>query len=142
MKLVIGSDAKGFELKEHLKSYLTDLGYSVQDETPEEDLDFYDATTRVVNVIQNEKADKGIVVDEYGAGPFMIANKHKGIICANTFDEHSAFMTRGHNNANVITIGSGIVGEKLAEKIAGTFVKAEYDGGRHQVRVDMLNKMC
>src|SRR5690625_586898 len=121
MKVVIGSDAKGIELKEHLKSYLTDLGYSVQDETPEEDLDFYDATTRVVNVIQNEKADKGIVVDEYGAGPFMIANKHKGIICANTFDEHSAFMTRGHNNANVITIGSGIVGEKMDEKIAVTF---------------------
>lgn len=142
MKIVIGSDSKGFQLKDHIKSYLTDLGYSVQDETPEKELNFYDATTRVVDVIEKNLADKGIVIDEYGVGSFMVANKHKGIICANTFDEHSAFMTRGHNNANIITIGSGIVGEKLAEKIAETFAKAEYDGGRHQIRVDMLNKMC
>lgn len=142
MKIVIGSDTKGFGLKEHLKTYLANLGYDVQDVTLEQDLDFYNATVKVTNVVQEEKADKGIVIDEYGVGPFMVANKHKGIICANTFDEHSAMMTRGHNNANMITIGAGIVGEKLAERIAGAFAASEYDGGRHQIRVDMLNKMC
>lgn len=142
MKIVLGSDAKGFELKEHLKNHLTELGHDVQDETPEKDLDFVDATTRVAQIVTDDKADKGIVIDEYGAGPFMVANKHKGIISANTFDEHSAVMTRRHNGANVITMGAGIVGVRLAEKIAERFAETEYDGGRHQIRVDMLNKMC
>ena len=65
----------------------------------------------------------------------------KGIICANTFDEHSAKMTNAHNGANVMTMGSGMVGVRLAEKIAETFARSTYDAGRHQVRVDMLNKM-
>ncbi|WP_156854451.1 galactose-6-phosphate isomerase subunit LacA [Oceanobacillus sp. AG] len=142
MKIAIGSDTKGFELKEHLKDYLTEHGYHVYDETPEKEVDFFEATTRVIDSIKGNKADRGIVIDEYGVGPSMVANKYKGIICANTTDEHSAFMTRGHNNTSIITIGSGIVGEKLAEKIAKTFIEADYDGGRHQIRVDMLNKMC
>ena len=142
MKIAMGSDSKGFELKEDIKSYLVGLGYDIEDATPEKEIDFYDATTQVVKLVEENKVEKGIMIDEYGAGPFMVANKHKGIVCANTFDEHSAFMTRGHNGANMITIGAGIVGPVLAERIAETFAKADYDGGRHQVRVDMLNKMC
>ncbi len=142
MKIAIGSDAKGFELKEHIKELLNHLGHDVLDETPETNLDFFDATGKVVALVQNNQADRGIIIDEYGAGPFMVANKHKEIICANVFDEHSAKMTRGHNNTSVIAIGAGIVGPKLAEKIVKAYINAEYDGGRHQIRVDMLNKMC
>lgn len=141
MKVAIGSDVKGYALKEHLKRHLVALGYDIQDITEEEKLDFVDATNRVAEVIENKNFDRGIVIDQYGTGSFMVANKHKGIICANIFDEHSAKMTIRHNNTSMITIGSGIVGIKLAEKIAETYLGSEYDGGRHQVRIDMLNKL-
>lgn len=141
MKIAIASDVRGFDLKEHLKEYLSDLGFEIEDLTPEKNQDFYDATVKMSEYIQAEKADKGIIIDEYGVGPSIVANKYKGIICANTFDEHSAKMTNAHNGANIMTMGSGMVGVRLAEKIAETFAKSTYDAGRHQVRVDMLNKM-
>ncbi|WP_027417730.1 galactose-6-phosphate isomerase subunit LacA [Aneurinibacillus terranovensis] len=142
MKVVIGADKNGFELKEHLKGHLSALGYEVIDKTPENELDFVEAASRVAQAMLANEGDRGIAIDEYGAGSFMVATKHKGIICAEVSDEHSAKMTRDHNNASMITIGSGIVGRKLAETIAETFISAEYSGGRHQIRVDMLNKMC
>ena len=141
MKIAIASDIKGFDLKEHLKNYLTELDFDMVDLTPEKNQEFYDATVTIAKYIQEGKADKGIMIDEYGVGPSIVANKFKDIICANTFDEHSAKMTNAHNGANLMTMGSGIVGVTLAEKIAETFAKSTYDGGRHQVRVDMLNKM-
>ena len=71
----------------------------------------------------------------------MVATKIKGMIAAEVSDERSAYMTRGHNNARMITLGSEIVGEGLAKNIVKAFVTGTYDGGRHQIRVDMLNKM-
>jgi len=139
MKIAIASDIKGFYLKEHLKEYLID--FEIVDLTPEKNQDFYDATITIAKYIQEGNANKGIMIDEYGIGPSIIANKLKYIICANTFDEYSAKMTNSHNNANLMTIGSGIVGVRLAEKIVEIFINSKYDGGRHQVRVDMLNKM-
>lgn len=142
MKIAMGSDGKGFELKNELKRYIEGLGYEVLDETPENDLHFIVSAKRVSKAIRENKADRGIIIDEYGVGSFMVANKYKGIICANVCNEHSAQMTRRHNNATIITIGSGIIGKSLAQKICEVFINQEYDGGRHQIRVDMLNKMC
>ncbi|MEF2293506.1 galactose-6-phosphate isomerase subunit LacA [Virgibacillus dokdonensis] len=142
MKVVMGSDVKGFELKEFIKQRLVYLGYDVEDITPKKMNDFYDVTTDLTEFIQKHDDSQGVMFDEYGVGPFMIANKCKGIICANVFDEHSAKMTRAHNNTNMITIGAGIVGNRLAERIVETFLASDYEGGRHQIRVDMLNKMC
>ena len=84
----------------------------------------------------------GLVFDGYGAGSFMTAAKIKGMIVAEVSDERSAYMTRGHNNARMITIGSKIVGTEIAKNIVEGFLNGKYDGGRHQIRVDMLNKMC
>lgn len=140
MKILIGSDAHGLNLKEHLKEYLQCKGYQIIDKT-EHKVDLVDAADRVCKGILSNEGERGILIDEYGAGSFMAANKHKGIICAEVSDEHSAYMTRSHNNTSVIAIGSGIVGEKLAEALADAYLQSEYAGGRHQVRVDMLNKM-
>ena len=82
------------------------------------------------------------VVDVTKDGPFMVATKIKGMVAAEVSDERSAYMTRGHNNSRMITMGAEIVGEGLAKNIAKGFVNGKYDGGRHQIRVDMLNKMC
>lgn len=84
----------------------------------------------------------GIAIDAYGAGSFIVATKIKGMIAAEVSDERSAYMTRGHNNSKMITLGSEIVGDTLAKNVVKGFVNGHYDGGRHQIRVDMLNKMC
>jgi len=141
MKVILGNDRNSYEMKQELKKHLSQSGIEVIDKTPEE-TDLFSAASIVSKSLLNEEADRGIVLDEYGVGSSIVANKHKGIICANVFDEHSARMTVEHNNTSVITIGTGIVGNILARKICESFLTAEYDGGRHQVRVDMLNKMC
>lgn len=142
MKIVLGADTEGFELKKKLKNYLNNQGYETVDITPENEDTSINAALKVADELVDKSNDKGILIDGYGVESFMAANKRNGIICANIFDEHSAYMTRSHNNTNMITIGTHIVGDVLAEKIAGTFVAADYAGGRHQIRVDMLNKMC
>lgn len=112
------------------------------DVTEGKDLDFVDSTLAVIHEVQKNDENLGIAIDAYGAGSFMVATKVKGMIAAEVSDERSAYMTRGHNNARMITMGAQIVGDTLAQNVAKEFVNGHYDGGRHQIRVDMLNKMC
>lgn len=142
MRIVIGSDKKGLGLKNIVLKYLMNKGFTIEDLTPKGDVDFYEASMKVVSIIlEDPENNKGIIIDQFGVGPFMVADKYKYVICAELNDEHSAKMTRDHNNANVITMGSGILGDAVACNIAERFCRAEYSGGRHQIRVDMLNKM-
>ncbi|MFS9231286.1 galactose-6-phosphate isomerase subunit LacA [Streptococcus australis] len=141
MAIVVGADAAGIRLKEVVKEYLEAEGFQVVDVT-EEGQDFVDVTLAVAKEVKQAEDNLGIVIDAYGAGPFMVATKIKGMVAAEVSDERSAYMTRGHNNSRMITIGAQIVGDQLAKNIAKGFVNGKYDGGRHQIRVDMLNKMC
>ena len=141
MDVVIGSDKQGHNLKEIIQVELLKLNYRVQD-VSDLDKDFVDNTLSVVKALQEKPDSLGIMIDAYGAGPFIVATKIKGMIVAEVSDERSAYMTRGHNNARLITLGSEIVGELLAKNIVKAFLEGRYDGGRHQIRVDMLNKMC
>lgn len=141
MTIILGADAQGNDLKDIIKEYLVEEGYSVTDVTDIEK-DFIDNTVAVANAVKSDEDNLGIMIDAYGAGPFMVATKVKGMVAAEVSDERSAYMTRGHNNARMITLGSEIVGELLAKNIAKGFVTGKYDGGRHQIRVDMLNKMA
>ncbi|WP_024782123.1 galactose-6-phosphate isomerase subunit LacA [Streptococcus mutans] len=142
MAIIIGSDAAGKRLKDVIKTFLKDNNHKVLDVTERKDLDFVDSTLAVVHEVQKNDKNLGIAIDAYGAGSFMVATKVKGMIAAEVSDERSAYMTRGHNNARIITLGAEIVGDELAKNIVKDFVEAKYDGGRHQIRVDMLNKMC
>ena len=141
MAIVVGADAAGIRLKEVVKEYLEAEGFQVVDVT-EEGQDFIDVTLAVAKEVKQAEDNLGIVIDAYGAGPFMVATKIKGMVAAEVSDERSAYMTRGHNNSRMITMGAQIVGDQLAKNIAKGFVNGKYDGGRHQIRVDMLNKMC
>ena len=141
MAIVVGADAAGIRLKEVVKEYLEAEGFQVVDVT-EEGQDFVDVTLAVAKEVKQAEDNLGIVIDAYGAGPFMVATKIKGMVAAEVSDERSAYMTRGHNNSRMITMGTQIVGDQLAKNIAKGFVNGKYDGGRHQIRVDMLNKMC
>ena len=141
MSVIIGADAAGIRLKEVVKEYLEAEGFQVVDVT-EEGQDFVDVTLAIAKEVKQAEDNLGIVIDAYGAGPFMVATKIKGMVAAEVSDERSAYMTRGHNNSRMITMGAQIVGDQLAKNIAKGFVNGKYDGGRHQIRVDMLNKMC
>ena len=141
MAIIIGADAAGSKLKDVVKDFLVGENFEVVDVT-KEGQDFVDVTLAVAAEVNKQEENLGIVIDAYGAGPFMVATKIKGMVAAEVSDERSAYMTRGHNNSRMITMGAEIVGEGLAKNIAKGFVNGKYDGGRHQIRVDRLNKMC
>ncbi|MBC3049602.1 galactose-6-phosphate isomerase [Staphylococcus capitis] len=142
MTIIIGSDVDGKRLKDLIKVYLKENDFEVLDVTEGKDLDFVDSTISVAREVQKSDDNLGIAIDAYGAGSFIVATKIKGMIAAEVSDERSAYMTRGHNNSKMITLGSEIVGDTLAKNVVKGFVNGHYDGGRHQIRVDMLNKMC
>ena len=141
MAIVVGADLKVTRLKDVVKNFLVEEGFEVIDVT-KDGQDFVDVTLAVASEVNKDEQNLGIVIDAYGAGPFMVATKIKGMVAAEVSDERSAYMTRGHNNSRMITVGAEIVGDELAKNIAKGFVNGKYDGGRHQIRVDMLNKMC
>ncbi|HER8860249.1 galactose-6-phosphate isomerase, LacA subunit [Streptococcus pyogenes] len=142
MAMIIGADKAGQELKEVIKDYLKEGKYEVVDVSENEVRDFVDTTLAVAKEVNASEDNLGIVIDTYGVGSFMVATKIKGMVAAEVSDERSAYMTRGHNNARIITLGSEISAPGIAKNIIKGFVEGKYDGGRHQVRVDMLNKMC
>lgn len=142
MAIIIGADKAGTELKDVIKDYLKEGKYEVIDVSENEVRDFVDTTLAVAKEVNASEDNLGIVIDAYGVGSFMVATKIKGMVAAEVSDERSAYMTRGHNNSRIITLGSEISAPGIAKNIIKGFVEGEYDGGRHQVRVDMLNKMC
>ena len=142
MTIIIGSDVDGKRLKDLIKVYLKENDFEVLDVTEGKDLDFVDSTVSFAREVQKSDDNLGIAIDAYGEGSFIVATKIKGMIAAEVSDERSAYMTRGHNNSKMITLGSEIVGDTLAKNVVKGFVNGHYDGGRHQIRVDMLNKMC
>ncbi|MGL4106965.1 galactose-6-phosphate isomerase subunit LacA [Clostridium sp. LP20] len=142
MKVIIASDKKSTEFKNSIKEDLINKGHEVIDKTEGIEVDFYDAGNLVSESILCKEGVRGIVIDEYGTGSFNVCAKHKNIVCAQVADEHSAKMTRDHNNTSIITIGSKVTALEIGKRIAEKFVESEYSGGRHQIRVDMLNKMA
>lgn len=123
------------ELAQYIKQFETDYECIVSQSVLKD-------TLKVAKIIsKNPETHRAVVVDEDGIGPFMVAAKVKNVICAQLNDEQSALMTRDHNNTNVISIGSGIVGIDVMKGIIKRFLTHDYAGGRHQVRIDMLNSM-
>ena len=140
-KIYIGADSAGYDLKEYVKEHLVNLGYSVDDMgTDSTDSCHYpDFAKKVCNAVQSELDTAfGILVCGTGIGMSMAANKHKGIRAAVCSDTFSAKMTRRHNDANVLCLGARVIGSCLAEDIVDIFLENEFEGGRHQIRVDMM----
>ncbi len=142
MRVVIASDANGMPLKNVVKETLIEDGHEVVDLSETPAADFVDSATAVAADLLANDDSQGFAFDEYGVGSYMAATRVKGMVAANISDERSAYMTREHNNARMLCMGAGVVGEDVARKIAREFLKADYAAGRHQIRVDMLNKMA
>lgn len=137
MKVAIAANHIGARLKDVVKAYLADKGYEMVDYS---DADIFTATMNVVKAIKDEGITRGIVIDDYGIAPFMVASKNHGIVCAPTYEDYTSSMTRHHNSTQIITLGANITADVLSCQLAENFVKTEYDGGRHQIRIDMLNR--
>lgn len=136
----IGSDHGGYRLKEHIKAYLTAKGIEVLD-CGCDSLDSCDYPVygkAAAEAVANGTCEKGIVICTTGIGISISANKVKGIRCALCADSFSAEMTRRHNDANMLAMGAGIVGTNLAERMVDVFLSTEFEGGRHERRVNLM----
>jgi ribose 5-phosphate isomerase B len=138
--VAIGADHGGYELKETLKKNLAELGYEVIDvgTNSEEAVDYPDFAHEVALNVKNGKAWRGIVIDGAGIGSCMVANKVPGVRAGMAYDLSSAVNSREHNDANVLTLGAGLIGVNLARQIMKTWLSTEFGGGRHGKRVEKI----
>ncbi len=141
--IAIGSDHGGFALKQEIMEYLKASGYDFEDFGCYEpkSVDYPDIAKLVCSKIKDGSAKLGILVCGTGIGMSICANKIKGIRAAQCSDTFSARMTRCHNNSNVLTIGGRTVGPELAKDIVKEFLTAEFEGGRHQTRIDKIMEL-
>ena len=140
MKIALGCDHGGYELKEAIKKYVTDKGVEVIDcgTDSTDSVDYPEYGLKVAEAVSRGEVEQGILICGTGLGMSYVANKVKGIRCACVSDVFSAEMSKLHNNANVLALGARVVGLGLAIKIVDTWLGAEFEGGRHNRRVDMI----
>ena len=138
--VAIGADHGGFPLKEILKSFLEENGYIVVDcgTSSTDSVDYPDFARAVSEQVQSGKVWRGIMIDGAGIGSCMAANKVAGVRAAMCYDYATAFNSREHNNANLLTLGAGLIGTSLAKQIVTTFLETEFGGDRHARRVDKI----
>lgn len=139
--VAIGADHGGYSLKEVLKDFLEGKGYQVIDcgTNSTESVDYPDFAQAVAQHVAGGTAWRGIMIDGAGIGSCMAANKVPGVRAAMCYDHATAFNSREHNNANLLTLGAGLIGTSLAKQITATFLETEFGGGRHARRVDKIN---
>ena len=143
MKIAIACDHSALELKEVVKNLLAERGLECQDfgtyTTDSCHYPIYGA--RAAKAVASGECELGIVICGTGIGISMAANKVKGIRCALCSDTFSARMTRIHNNSNMLAMGARVIGVELAKDIVNAWLDAEYEGGRHQARIDMITAL-
>ena len=140
MKIAIGCDHGGYLLKQDILIWLEEHDIDFEDVGcfSTESVDYPIYGEKVARLVASGACEKGIVICTTGIGISIAANKVRGIRCALCGDPLSASLTRRHNNANMLAMGAGIVGKNLAENIVDTFLNTEFEGGRHERRVNAL----
>jgi len=140
MKIAIGADHAGFELKERIKQHLIKEGHEVDDNgtASSQSVDYPDYAKRVGEEVAHKQADLGVLVCGTGIGMALAANKIHGIRAANVTSEFEAQMLREHNDGNIITLGARVIDQPTAEKLVDKFLATKFAGGRHQERVNKI----
>lgn len=144
MKIYIGSDHAGYNLKETLQQHLKDKGHEVLDIgtfDAENKVDYPDLAREVAEKVQENKDSKGVLVCGSGVGVAIVANKVKGIRAVNAHDANEAKISREHNDANVITFGERTMDAKVAIESLDAFLAAQFEGGRHEARVQKIKDL-
>ena len=142
MEIIIGSDHAGFELKERCKAHLEDLeGFSVKDigVFNTDSADYPNVAHKLAGAVSDGRYSKGILICGSGIGMSIVANRYKGVRAALCHNLYLARMARMHNDANVLVMGERVIGWGLALEMVDAFVNTAFDGGRHQVRLDMID---
>jgi ribose 5-phosphate isomerase B len=141
LRIAIGADHGGFELKDKVRHYLMDQGHAVADlgTNSTESVDYPDFARKVAERVAGKGADFGVVICGTGLGVAMTANKVRGIRAAPCSETLSARFARSHNDANVLTMGGRLIDYSTAVKILDVFLNTPFEGGRHQRRVDKIN---
>ena len=140
MKIVIGSDHAGFELKEDLRAYLREQNFEVvdlgvQSESP---ADYPDIASAVAERVSQGEFERGLLVCGTGIGMSMVANRFAGVRAAVCHDLYTAQISRKHNDANILALGGRLLGKGLAREILKVWLETKFEGGRHQRRVDKI----
>ena len=140
MKIAIGNDHAAFEMKAEIVEVLKEHSIEVIDmgTNGPESVDYPDFGSRVCNAIISGEADRGILICGTGIGMSIVANKFKGIRAALCGDCFSARMSREHNDANVLVMGARVIGASVADEITRVWLKTEFEGGRHIIRLDKI----
>ena len=139
--IVIASDHGGYALKQELMAHLKEKGVEFEDigTYSEASCNYPEYAERAARGVAEGKYEKGILVCGTGIGISIAANKVRGIRCALCSEPLSAEMTRRHNNANMLAMGAGMIGKNMAERIVEVFLSTEFEGGRHERRVGLLD---
>jgi ribose 5-phosphate isomerase B len=140
LPIAIGSDHAGFRYKEQIKQYLIDNGWTVEDKGTfsEESTDYPDYAHPVATMVEEGQAAAGILICGSGNGVCMTANKHKGVRAALCWNEELASLARQHNNANVLCMPERFVDYTVAQAMVARFLSTEFEGGRHERRVEKI----
>ncbi|MFQ6861395.1 MAG: ribose 5-phosphate isomerase B [Beduini sp.] len=140
MKIAIACDHGGYRLKEVLKASMIAQGYEVIDfgTNSEDSVDYPDYAYKAAKAVADKECERGVVVCGTGIGVSIVANKVDGIRCALVHDLFSAKATRQHNDTNMIAMGGRVIGEGLALEILNTWLHTDYEGGRHDQRIEKM----
>jgi len=140
-EVVIGSDHAGYELKEKVKDFLTEIGYKIKDvgTYSDESTDYPEYAHELAVEISDGKIDQGILICGSANGVSMTANKHKDVRAAISWNKEIAQLAREHNNANVLSLPARYISDEEAYEIVRVFLDTEFEGGRHQRRVSKIN---
>jgi ribose 5-phosphate isomerase B len=140
-KLVIAADHAGFELKEQLKAFLVSKNFLIEDlgTFSEESMDYPDVAHPLADAVERKHAELGILICGSANGVAMAANKHRGIRAAICWNSELAALARQHNDANVLCLPARFISSADATQIVETFLKSNFEGGRHQRRVDKVS---
>ena len=143
MTVYLGADHGGFELKEAVKAHLKELGLEYIDfgTHSTDSVDYPDMAVPACDAVVSGECSKALLFCGTGVGMAIAANKVKGIRACCCSDTFSARMTRAHNDANILTFGERVVGQGLAMELVDAFLTTEFEGGRHQRRVDLITKL-
>lgn len=140
MKIALACDHGGLNLKKAVIKYLEENGYEYKDygTNTTDSCDYPDFALPAAEAVASGECDKGILICSTGIGVSMVANKVPGVRCAHCHDDYCAKFTRLHNDANVLAMGEKVVGVGYALQIVETFLTTQFEGGRHQRRVDKI----
>ena len=141
--IAIACDHSALEMKETIKKLLDDMGLAYKDfgTNSEESCHYPIFGARAAKAVASGECERGILICGTGIGMSLAANKVKGIRCVACSEPYSARLSRAHNNANMLAIGARVIGPEMAKMIVGEFLNTAFEGGRHQVRVDMLTAL-